>query len=306
MIAAIITRDEAREQARARLAEVLSKVVPGFRSECPFRCLAPDHEDRHPSARYLSRANKVKCFACGWFGDVFDVVGAVYGLAGGDAFAKTYEILGFDPKGGGRSRPTKSSKPRPQSGTWDEIVSLIYPPGWDAPEPEMKLPLPLEVIAEAEIGLAGILARDPASVFVCLELGLRGWHFNDADLGEFFESVRTGAFPDEIDLGFTSWLWERAAPAHMLCKLSRFIMHEGQRRELEATFARAYSDFQNQDPPDAVLDYILNRAELVLGKRFAMPSRDEAVLRAGLDGAFRYFHNSEDVLSIAGTFRRAW
>ena len=306
MIAAIITRDEAREQARARLAEVLSKVIPGFRSERPFRCLAPDHEDRHPSARYLSRANKVKCFACGWFGDVFDVVGAVYGLAGGDVFAKTYEILGLDPKGGGRSRPTKSSKPRPQSGTWDEIVSLIYPPSWNAPEPEMKLPLPLEVIAEAEIGLAGVLVRDPASVFVCLELGLRGWHFNDADLGWFFEDVQTADFLDETNPELANWLRKRAAPARMLRRLSRFVMREGQRRELEAVFARAYSSFQNQESPATVLDYILNQAELVLEERFAMPSRDEAVLRAGLDGAFRDFQSSEDVLSIAGTFRRAW
>ena len=46
----------------------------------PFRCLSPDHEDRHPSMSYNPRAHNVHCFACGATYDIFDLVGLDYGL----------------------------------------------------------------------------------------------------------------------------------------------------------------------------------------------------------------------------------
>jgi hypothetical protein len=48
--------------------------------------------------QYRSRANKVYCYGCGWTGDVFDVVGMVFGLStSSEAFKKTYELLDIDP-----------------------------------------------------------------------------------------------------------------------------------------------------------------------------------------------------------------
>jgi hypothetical protein len=304
MTATAISRDEAKEQARARLPEVLAEVIPGFHSGKAFRCLNPDHEDRHPSMRYLSRTNTVRCFSCGWSGDVFDVVGAVFGLTGGDAFVKAYDMLGLDPKGGRHSRPRKpAAKPKATPGTWAEIVGLIFPPGWDAPEPEIRLPMPMTVIADAETGLAGRLAVEPIAVFSCLKCGLRGWHFDDVELGEFFEDVRTADFMVTTTPEFLDWLRMRAAPAHMVKRLARFIVREGQRRRLEAAFAAAYSSLQNHEAPDMVLEDVLNQAELATGDRFDMPDQDGAAMRETVDDLFQRFHNGEDTLAIVGAFR---
>ena len=195
MTAAVMTRDDARDIARTRLAEVLEMIVPGFRPERPFRCLNPGHEDRHPSMRYLSRSHTVHCFSCQWHGDVFDVVGAVFGLDGGDKFRKVYDLLGIDARGGrvaGYSRPVKPAAPKNEPGSVEDLLAIIYPPGWDAPEPELKLPMPLEVGAKAETGLVGRLVRHLVAVEVCVKCGLEGWHFDDQELGEFYDDMRHG------------------------------------------------------------------------------------------------------------------
>ena len=41
----------------------------------PFRCLNPEHEDRHPSMSYDPRTYSVRCFSCESSGDVFEVAG---------------------------------------------------------------------------------------------------------------------------------------------------------------------------------------------------------------------------------------
>lgn len=47
----------------------------------PFRCLSPEHEDKHPSMHYNANAQNVHCFACGATYDVFDLAGMDYGIA---------------------------------------------------------------------------------------------------------------------------------------------------------------------------------------------------------------------------------
>jgi hypothetical protein len=299
-----ITRDEAKELARERLPEVLAEIIPGFRPDRAFRCLSPDHEDRHPSMRYLSRTNTVKCFACGWSGDVFDVVGAVYGLTGGDAFTKAYSMFGLDPKRGGYSHPVKLSKPNPKPGTWDEIVSLIYPPGWDAPEPEVKLPMPLEAIAEVETGLAGCLVRHPVAIEVCIESGLKGWHFDDSEIGEFYDHIRMGGRPEDY-LDSTNWLKEQAEPEHMARRLARFVVEDGQRRKLDAAFAAAYSHFQNEESPFAVLEDILNAAELATDELYDMPDADDDGMRDRLEAMFGRWLANDDPREIVAEYRRS-
>ncbi len=306
-----VSPEEAKEQARGRLVEVLAEIVPGFRPERAFRCLSPGHEDRHPSMRYLSRTNKVKCFSCGWTGDVFDVAGAAYGLTGGAAFAKVYEMLGLDPKSGKprQVKPRGSAKPLPPkesalSAEWIEYFrSLIYPPGWDAAV-EIKLPLPLEVMANAEIGLIGQLLLHPVAADVCVACGLERWHFDDAELGELYGDICAGAALDDYNEEFFVWLKERAKPAHMVRRLAKFIVAEGQKRKLEAAFVAASFSLQNLEPPDMVVEDILNQAELALNCRFDMPALDDAAMHELLVEMIRRFHDGDDAVSIVERFRR--
>lgn len=67
---------EAQVQAvREALPDYLRNVHGVQNVRKAFRCLHPDHEDRHPSMGFDARAHRVKCFGCGASGDVFDVAG---------------------------------------------------------------------------------------------------------------------------------------------------------------------------------------------------------------------------------------
>ncbi len=67
---------EAQLQAvRDALPEYLRRVHGITNLRRPFRCLKPGHEDKHPSMSYDVKRNRVKCFACGAAGDIFDVAG---------------------------------------------------------------------------------------------------------------------------------------------------------------------------------------------------------------------------------------
>lgn len=301
MTATTMTRETAKEEARARLPEVLAEVVPGFRPERPFRCLNPNHEDRHPSARYMNRTNTVRCFSCGWSGDVFDVVGAVYGLAGGEAFKKTYAMLGIDARGGnvGRRQP---SRPRPANSnpeTWQGVVDLIYPPGWDAVE-EIELPLPLAVTAQAENGLIGRLLLSPRSVAVCREFGLKGWLFDDQDLGELYDDLSYGTLVGVYNPDFLDWLKAHAAPAHMVRKLARFVAEEGHQRKLEEIFASAHSHLLNRESPDMVMGRLLRRAEFITRRPYSMPEQADATAEAR--NLFERYMQNERLTSILARF----
>ncbi len=303
MTASAISRDEAKEQARERLAEVLAEVVPGFRPERAFRCLNPDHEDRHPSMRYLSRTQVVKCFSCGWTGDVFDVVGAVYGLAGGEAFAKVYEMLGLAPTRGGYRKTARPSASKPAPGSAADLISVIYPPGWDSPEPEVKLPLPLEVIADAEVGLCGILAKRPEDAATCREYGLENWHFDDAELGAFYAGLCRGVDGGMCCAEFAEWLKQGAAPPHRLPRLARFAIGEGQRRRLESTFGKLFSHFQNGTPAKEIFAVLLEQAEWLMNRPYDIPIGDERFLRECLAAMFERYHAHDDAREIVDGYR---
>lgn len=61
-----------------------------------FRCLSPEHEDKHPSMSYNPRYANVHCFACGATYDLLDLIGMDYCL---DDFSEQYEkaceLFGF-------------------------------------------------------------------------------------------------------------------------------------------------------------------------------------------------------------------
>lgn len=67
-------RDERKFEIKRRMAEYLQS--KGVDVDKPFRCFA--HNDNNPSMSFKN--DRVKCFACGWSGDVFDLIGLEYGL----------------------------------------------------------------------------------------------------------------------------------------------------------------------------------------------------------------------------------
>lgn len=109
-----------REQARRYIREHMDWYLSqkGIDIQKPFRCLNPEHEDRHPSMRYDPRRHKAHCFSCGADYDTLDLIAIDFHLTGGrDIFARAYEI--FRLRGGEGQRvpiPKASSLPPVQAG----------------------------------------------------------------------------------------------------------------------------------------------------------------------------------------------
>lgn len=81
-----------KDIAKSMLEDYL--VSCGINTKYKFHCLNPAHKDEHPSMSYKN--NRVKCFSCGFGGDIFDVVSLQYGLSTyKDIFKKTYDLLGL-------------------------------------------------------------------------------------------------------------------------------------------------------------------------------------------------------------------
>lgn len=92
-----MTRDEARETAKAMLPSYLSG--KGIDLKRPFHCLSASHADRHPSMSYRPKTNTVQCYGCGEHGDIFDVIRMEYGLDKEnqrEIFDTAYRVLGID------------------------------------------------------------------------------------------------------------------------------------------------------------------------------------------------------------------
>lgn len=69
----------------------------GIDTSRPFRCICPSHPDRHASMSYKN--GRVKCFACGFSGDMFDVLEMEENLSGRDVFTRAYELFGVEVDG---------------------------------------------------------------------------------------------------------------------------------------------------------------------------------------------------------------
>ena len=68
--------DSALADVRAALPAYLARVHGVTDLRRPFKCLNPDHDDRNPSMGFHLDADgiaRVRCFACGWSGDVIDL-----------------------------------------------------------------------------------------------------------------------------------------------------------------------------------------------------------------------------------------
>lgn len=83
---------QVKDIAKSMLEDYL--VSCGINTKRKFHCLNPAHKDEHPSMSYKN--NRVKCFSCGFGGDIFDVVSLQYSLNNyKDIFEKTYDLLGL-------------------------------------------------------------------------------------------------------------------------------------------------------------------------------------------------------------------
>lgn len=67
-----------REALRIFLPDYLRQ--KGLHLGKAFRCLNPEHEDKHPSMQYDPARQQVHCFACGVNYDLFDLIGMDYRL----------------------------------------------------------------------------------------------------------------------------------------------------------------------------------------------------------------------------------
>lgn len=87
-----------KEIAKNQLGQYLQS--KGINTRKNFKCIDSSkhsNDDKIPSMGY--KDNMVHCFACGFSGDIFDVIGHEYNISETDhaaKFKKTYEILGMD------------------------------------------------------------------------------------------------------------------------------------------------------------------------------------------------------------------
>jgi replicative DNA helicase len=88
-----MTRDNAKDYIKNQLKSYLEGI--GIDTNKNFKCKAGTHEDKSPSMSY--KENRVKCFSCGFSGDIFDLIGLEYGLTENkDKFSKAYELFEID------------------------------------------------------------------------------------------------------------------------------------------------------------------------------------------------------------------
>lgn len=73
-----MTREEAIETVKGYLEDYLRG--KGINTRHPFRCLSPDHPDKHPSMSYYRQGQFCKCFSCGVKFDILDLIGIDYNL----------------------------------------------------------------------------------------------------------------------------------------------------------------------------------------------------------------------------------
>ena len=105
--------------AKSHLREFLE--MTGRNPNKKMRCISPEHNDEHPSMSVFQRSDGVeivKCFGCGFTGDIFDVARAYYSLPDlSTATKKVFELYGIqvdtenDWKGREKINPVKEKPP---------------------------------------------------------------------------------------------------------------------------------------------------------------------------------------------------
>ena len=118
-------KDERKLEIKSRMAEYLRS--KGIDPNKNFQCRA--HADNNPSMSFKN--DRVKCFACGWSGDIFDLIGLEFGLKSHkEIFQKADTLLGI---GAEVSETRKQSdqyrdtpkQPKDYSGYFKRVLPLI-------------------------------------------------------------------------------------------------------------------------------------------------------------------------------------
>ncbi|MCR5084304.1 MAG: toprim domain-containing protein [Succinivibrionaceae bacterium] len=87
-------QEQEKQQLKARIADYLRDELE-VNPNSAFRCLNPEHEDRHPSMSLNRGNNTVHCFSCGATYDIFALIGIKEGLASfPDQLRRARELYG--------------------------------------------------------------------------------------------------------------------------------------------------------------------------------------------------------------------
>ena len=92
--------DQAKLEAKKQLSRYLEKYHQIQNTSKSFNCINPDHTDGTPSMSIdPNDMDHVKCFGCGVYWDVFDIVKNTHNLSDDkEVFTKTYDLLGIIPE----------------------------------------------------------------------------------------------------------------------------------------------------------------------------------------------------------------
>lgn len=117
-------REQARDTVKGYLGDYLRG--KGINTRRPFRCLNPDHEDKHPSMSYDQAHQRCKCFSCGASYDIFDLIGIDYGLTDDkDKFDKAYSLYGISIDSQDEKRPGVANKPLPKREAPEDLLDYF-------------------------------------------------------------------------------------------------------------------------------------------------------------------------------------
>ena len=108
-------REQAKDIVKGYLEDYLRG--KGINTRTPFKCLSPEHADKHPSMSFDRSRNRCKCFACGVSYDIFDLIAIDYGLTEQkDIFAKAYELynITIDKTAPAQQKPAQKQEEKKQ------------------------------------------------------------------------------------------------------------------------------------------------------------------------------------------------
>lgn len=107
----VMVSDLQRDELRTMMPEYLENVHGVTDLSRAFRCLNPDHEDRHPSMTFDRKANRVKCWSCDFTADIFELAGVDNGVTRFPEKAeKAAEAVGYRLDGNCQEKPWKPKR----------------------------------------------------------------------------------------------------------------------------------------------------------------------------------------------------
>lgn len=116
-----MTRDQARQEVKSRFAEYLRPAKRRGTFICPICGNGTGSTGDGMTVDPQGDRQHLKCFKCGFYGDIVELYQQEHGCSTGEAFAALYDRFGLQVDGGDRQqtprpRPEKSAPPAPISG----------------------------------------------------------------------------------------------------------------------------------------------------------------------------------------------